>query len=266
MTESFRKLYDTVSESVRSRTDHRPKTGIILGSGLSGVADELGGDTVPYKDISGMPEPSVSGHVGELRVSGGTAALSGRFHYYEGHIMDKVVLPVFLLHALGVKNLIVTNAAGGVNTEYRPGDIVSICDHINLMGTHPLIGPNTDDFGPRFPDMSSCYSKRFMDLADKAAGKTLHRGVYAALTGPSYETPAEIRMLRTLGADLVGMSTVPEVIVAKYLGMDVAGFSCVTNMAAGILDAPLDHSEVLETGKRVRSDFSSLILKFIESL
>ena len=266
MTSGFTDMYRTVSQSIQQRTKKRPEVGIILGSGLSGVADTLGGEAIPYGEIDGFPVPTVSGHRGVLSVSEGVATLAGRFHFYEGHSMDLVVLPVFLLHALGVKTLIVTNAAGGVNQDYTPGDIVLISDHINLMGTHPLIGPNNEDFGPRFPDMSNCYSSSLMDLADKAAAKQLHRGVYAAMTGPSYETPAEIRMLRAIGADLVGMSTVPEVTAAKYLGMDVVGFSCVTNMAAGILDKPLDHSEVIETGKQVRSEFSRLILSLIGML
>jgi purine-nucleoside phosphorylase len=266
MTSNFKTMYEKISNAIKEITDKRPSVGIILGSGLSDVAESIGGDRIRYSDIAGFPTPTVSGHKGELRVSDTVVTLSGRFHFYEGHSMDTVVLPVFLLNALGVKTLIVTNAAGGVNMNFSPGDIVCIKDHINLMGTNPLIGPNNDEFGPRFPDMSQCYSKKLMNLADEAAGKKLNRGVYAAFSGPSYETPAEIRMVRTMGADLVGMSTVPEVIVARYLSMEVAGFSCVTNMAAGILDTPLNHEEVLETGRRVKDTFSSTILSLLKLL
>ena len=266
MTERFGNVWNTLKKSAGEITSRRPSIGVILGSGLSDVADAIGGETIPYSAIPGFPLPTVSGHKGELKVSESVVALSGRFHFYEGHSMDTVVLPVLLLKALGVRNLIVTNAAGGINTDFNPGDIVSIRDHINLMGTNPLIGPNNDELGPRFPDMTHCYDPDIMNLADSSSDFPLKRGVYAALSGPCYETPAEIRMLRTMGADLVGMSTVPEVIVARYLGMKIAGFSCVTNMAAGILDTPLNHAEVLETGKRVKDGFSRLILSLLDKL
>ena len=180
--------------------------------------------------------------------------------------MDNVVLPVFLLRALGVRTLIVTNAAGGINRAFSPGDLVLISDHLNLQGTNPLIGPNEEDFGPRFPDMTDSYSSRLRALVRSRAKKELREGVYAAVTGPSYETPAEVRMLERLGADMVGMSTVPEVIAARYLGMRVVGISCITNMAAGVLDVPLDHAEVVATGKRVEAEMSELVLSAVDGI
>jgi len=247
-------------------SEHTPKVGLILGSGLSGVAEQLPGTEVAFSKIEGFPNPTVSGHRGILKVSDATAVLAGRFHYYEGHIMDNVVLPVFLLRSLGVQTLIVTNASGGINRDYAPGDLVLICDHINLMGTNPLIGANDEDLGPRFPDMTDAYSSHLRALVRKMSRKNLREGVYAAVAGPSYETPSEVKMLRGLGADMVGMSTVPEVISARYLGMSVVGISCITNMAAGVLDSPLDHSEVIATGKRVESEMTSLVLTAIEAV
>lgn len=247
-------------------SEYTPKVGIILGSGLSGVADRLEGTEVGYEKIEGFATPSVSGHRGILKLSDRTAVLAGRFHYYEGHSMDNVVLPVFLLHALGVRLLIVTNASGGVNRAYAPGDLVLISDHINLTGANPLLGPNDDDLGPRFPSMSDAYSPRLRALAQQASEKSLHEGVYAGVAGPSYETPAEVRMLERLGADMVGMSTVPEVIAARYLGMEVVGISCITNMAAGVYEVPLDHKEVIATGKRVEPEMAALVLGVLEAL
>lgn len=254
------------AESVRMLSEHTPEVGLILGSGLSGVAEELPGTEVAYEKIEGFPRPTVSGHRGILKVSDGTAVLAGRFHLYEGHSLDNVVLPVFLLHALGVRLLIVTNAAGSINRDYSPGDLVLIEDHINLLGANPLEGPNDEELGPRFPDMSGPYSARLRGVVRSVSSVPLAEGVYAAMRGPSYETPAEVRMLERLGADMVGMSTVPEVIAARYLGMEVAGVSCITNMAAGLLDAPLDHGEVIATGKRVEAEMSSLVLKTLEAL
>ena len=264
--EDFPSRVRRAAESVRMQSEHNPKVGLILGSGLSGVAEKLPGTEVPYSKIEGFPEPTVSGHRGVLKVSDITAVLAGRFHYYEGHLMDNVVLPVFLLRALGVRTLIVTNAAGGINRQYNPGDLVLISDHLNLMGTNPLIGPNDEDAGPRFPDMTDAYSARLRKLVRSRTSRELREGVYAAVTGPSYETPAEVRMLERLGADMVGMSTVPEVIAARYLGMRVVGISCITNMAAGVLDVPLDHSEVIATGKRVEADMSALILAAVDGI
>lgn len=237
--------------------------GLILGSGLGGFAESLDGREIPYSRIAGYPLPTVEGHRGVLKLGQEVAVLSGRFHYYEGFSMDDVVLPVFLLRRLGARTLLVTNASGGIRREFSAGELVLISDHVNLMGAHPLRGPNPPGYGPRFPDMSEAYSKALRRLAQEAAAETLGRplaeGVYAAFSGPTYETPAEVRLAERVGADLVGMSTVPEVIAANYLGMRVLGISCVTNMAAGILEQPLDHAEVVETSLRVMPVFTRLL-------
>jgi purine-nucleoside phosphorylase len=243
------------AESVRMSTELSPSVGLVLGSGLAGVADAIPGTEVSFAQIEGFPLPTVTGHRGVLKLNGAVAVLAGRFHYYEGHTMDNVVLPVFLLHALGVRTLIVTNAAGGINRDFSPGDIVFISDHINLMGTNPLIGPNDADLGPRFADMSRLYSPELRRAVRSRVGRKSKEGVYAGLTGPSYETPAEIRM-----------STVPEAIGAGYLGMNVLGISCITNMAAGILDRRLDHAEVVATGKQVEGEMTRIILLALETL
>jgi len=254
---------------------YAPKTAVILGSGLSGVGEGLGLEAVPFSQIAGFPQPSVQGHAGILYLGRDSAVMAGRFHYYEGRPMDDIVMPVFLLRELGVERLVLTNAAGAVNAEYRPGDLVLIKDHLNLMGANPFIGPNPKDssgadLGPRFFDMSRAWPRALRDLAQSAAaealGGKLPEGVYAAMAGPSYETPAEVRMLKALGADLVGMSTVPEALAASYLGMGCLGLSCVTNMASGILDAPLDHAEVIETGKRVEAGLKALVALLLERL
>ncbi len=247
-------------------SDSVPSYGVILGSGLSGIAERVPGSEVPYSQIEGFPNPTVSGHRGVLKLGEHTALLAGRFHLYEGHPLDNIVLPVFLLWGLGVRTLIVTNAAGGIARHFRPGDLVLIADHLNLLGANPLSGPNDDDLGERFPDMSHAYSPELRATARRAAGRDLAEGVYAALPGPSYETPAEVRMLERLGADMVGMSTVPEVIAARYLGLSVLGISCITNMAAGVIDQPLSHAEVIETGKRAEHEMSDLILRILELL
>ncbi len=275
MKAGFRARVERAVASARSRipAGARPEVAVVLGSGLGDLVDRVEGATVPYGEIEGFPTPTVAGHRGLLRVGEvdgargrmGVAVLAGRFHFYEGREIDEVVLPVFLAAGLGARTLVVTNACGAVNTSYAPGDLVLIRDHINLMGTNPLIGPVDKDFGPRFPDMSEAYSRRLREVAHRAA-PGLAEGVYAALSGPSYETPAEIRMLRTLGADLIGMSTVPEVIVARFLGMDVLGISCVTNMAAGVLEQPLSHAEVVETGARVAARFAQLVLGILRLL
>lgn len=268
-------FYDRVEKavkSIRTKTDARPKVGLILGSGLSGISDRLEGIEIPYSQIDGFPEPSVAGHKGVLKIGENTVTLAGRFHYYEGWTMDEVVLPTALLHGLGVEILIVTNAAGAVNKSFSPGNIVLLKDHINLMGTNPLIGPNNDKMGPRFPDMSNPYSPQLRGIVKKIAPSILSNpddlkeGVYAAFTGPSYETPSEIKMARIIGADMVGMSTVPEVITANWLGMKVIGLSCATNMAAGILDQPLNHQEVVETGRKVENDMVNLIMGIVREL
>lgn len=245
-----------------------PTTAIILGSGLGKIADEIDGVSIPYPEIPGFKSSSIQGHAGNL-IAGvfcgkGIVAMQGRFHYYEGYSMQDVVYPVRVLKGLRIKNLIVTNAAGGINRDFSPGDLMLIEDHINLTGNNPLIGPNNNKLGPRFPDMSEAYSKDLIKTA-LSIKSSLKKGVYAGVTGPSYETPAEIRMLRTLGADAVGMSTVSEVIAARHAGLKVLGISCISNMAAGVLDKPLDHSEVLETGRRVEKEFIELVKRIVEA-
>lgn len=266
MKEDFPNRVRRAAESVRMFSDLIPSVGIVLGSGLAGVADALSGTEVSFSQIEGYPMPTTVGHRGILKLSGAVALLAGRFHFYEGHTMDNVVLPVFLLHSLGVRTLILTNAAGAVNRSFTPGELVLIADHINLMGANPLVGPNHLDYGPRFPDMSEVYSRELRSVARNAGGASRKEGVYAGVCGPSYETPAEIRMLERLGADMVGMSTVPEAIAARYLGMRVLGISCITNMAAGILGRPLEHEEVVAAGKRIESELTRLLLSIVESL
>lgn len=255
--------------------EYRPRTAVVLGSGLSGIAEGLGWKEVPFSAIPEFPKPTVQGHKGVISLSEKAAIMAGRFHYYEGHPMDDVVLPIFVLHEIGVRTIVLTNAAGAVNLEYKPGDLVLIKDHINLMGTNPFIGPNPtrpdgSPFGERFFDMGDVYAAALRDtvreLAKERLGRQLREGVYAAFTGPSYETPSEVRMARTLGADLVGMSTVPEAIAARQLGMRVIGISCVTNMAAGVTGQPLAHAEVVEAGKRVEADLKALALGLVERL
>jgi purine-nucleoside phosphorylase len=268
--------YDRVKEAadyVRGHVPQVPAIGVVLGSGLGDFAGTLT-DAVSfaYDEIPHWPSSKVIGHAGRL-VAGKTApgktgagreiiALSGRAHYYEGHDMQTVTFAVRVLGLLGVKVLILTNAAGGINTSFAQGALMVIDDHINLMCTNPLIGPNEDRFGARFPDMTEVYAKRLRAIAHAAEAEakiTLEHGVYVGLHGPSYETPAEIRFLRAIGADAVGMSTVPEAIVARHMGMEVLGISCITNMAAGVLPAPLNHDEVMETARRVRSQFVALL-------
>ena len=262
--------YDQVREAadaIRSRVPEIPEIAIVLGSGLGDFANALG-DAVamPYAELPHWPASRVIGHAGKLVVGkarGRTvAALAGRCHLYEGHDAGRVAFAVRALGLLGVKTLILTNAAGGVNFGFSQGALMVIDDHINLTGCNPLAGDNDERFGPRFPDMTEVYSSRLRGLADrsgKAIDLLLPHGVYVALMGPSYETPAEIRYLRTIGADAVGMSTVPEAIVARHMKIDVLGISCITNMAAGVLPRPLDHSEVMETAARVRGQFIALL-------
>jgi purine-nucleoside phosphorylase len=243
------------------------KIGVILGSGLGSFADTLEQRVeTPYSQLPGWPASTVGGHAGRLVAGrlGDTEVIvaAGRAHLYEGYTAQQVAYPIRELARRGVTSLVVTNAAGGVNMSYKPGDLVLISDHINLLGANPLTGPNDESFGPRFPDMSEAYSREYREIAKQAGaalGLTLKEGVYAALSGPSYETPAEIRYLRTIGADLVGMSTVPEVIAANHMGIKVLGISCVTNMAAGILPQKLTYSEVIETGERVKDTLAALM-------
>ena len=255
------------ADAVRARVPALPPTAIVLGSGLGDFAGALSDATsIKYSELPNWPVSSVPGHEGRL-VIGRThghliAALAGRSHLYEGFDGQTVTFATRVLGLLGVKRLILTNAAGGVNTTFSQGALMVIDDHINLTGQNPLAGANDDRFGPRFPDMSAVYSARLRGIADdaaKAAGMALAHGVYAALLGPSYETPAEIRYLRTIGADAVGMSTVPEAIVARHMGIEVLGLSCISNMAAGVLPQPLNHAEVMDTAKRVRAQFIALL-------
>jgi purine-nucleoside phosphorylase len=248
-----------------AHTQRTPRTAVILGSGLGDFAASVKGDEVPFQTLPGFPVPTVKGHSGRFIVGKATAIMAGRVHYYEGHSIQDVVLPVFLLHRMGVRNLIVTNAAGGVNRSFSVGELVLIRDHVNFMGVNPLRGPNPGQ-GPRFPDMSAAYDPGLRDLARSVSDRPLNEGVYAAFAGPSYETPAEIRMLATIGVDLAGMSTVPEVIAAAYLGMRVLGISCVTNMAAGILPRPLDHAEVIAAGREAAPRFTRLLGGILDKL
>jgi purine-nucleoside phosphorylase len=245
---------------IRSRTELRPAIGLVLGSGLGAFAKSLSDPAVvPYGEIPHFPTSTAIGHRGELVVgrSGGVpvAVMAGRVHLYEGYPAGQVAFPVRVLGRLGVKTLILTNAAGSVNVNYKPGELVVLEDHINLTGTSPLLGPNPDELGPRFPDMTDVYDPALREIAEKAcwkAGVAVRKGVYLGLTGPAYETPAEIRMARTLGADVVGMSTVLEAIAARHMGIRCLGISCVTNMAAGVLKKKIDHQEVLDVGERVK--------------
>ncbi|HYP06695.1 MAG TPA: purine-nucleoside phosphorylase [Bryobacteraceae bacterium] len=251
-----------------------PSMAVVLGSGLGGFAEELVNRVeVPYGEIPGWPRSTAVGHAGKL-VFGQlgpvhVAVLSGRAHLYEGYSPGRVTYAMRVMKLLGVRSVVLTNAAGGINLDYQRGGLVAISDHINLQGVNPLVGANEVDFGPRFPDMSDVYTGRFRAIARATAdelGIALSEGVYAAMLGPSYETPAEIRYLRTIGADLVGMSTVPEAIVASHMGMRVLAISCVTNMAAGILNQKINHEEVLETGKQVRETFVRLLRAVIPKL
>lgn len=245
----------------------RPEIGLVLGSGLGDFADTLENALrIPFGEIPGFPLPTVAGHAGALVIGtkrGRTvAALQGRLHYYEGHSQQALTIPVRVLAALGVKTLVLTNAAGGVNLGFHPGDLMLISDHINYSGSNPLMGPNLEDFGPRFPDVSDLYTQALREKirgAAGAAGISLQEGVYMMFTGPNYETPAEVRMARILGADAVGMSTVPEALVAGHCGMAVVGISCITNMAAGVLPVKLSHSEVVETAAQVHDTFHRLV-------
>ena len=258
---------ERAAKFILSKTKLRPKIALVLGSGLGGFADELTDATrIPYQKIPDFPRSTAIGHAGLLVIGKAegiaVAAMQGRVHLYEGYSAREVGFAMRVFGRMGMRSAILTNAAGGINPEFKQGALVVIRDHINLQGANPLTGPNDERFGPRFPDMTQAYWRSYREIAlaeAKRLGIEAHEGVYAALPGPSYETPAEIRYLRTIGADLVGMSTVPEVIVARHMGIRVLGISCVTNMAAGILDRPLDHSEVLETGERVKGQFIALL-------
>jgi purine-nucleoside phosphorylase len=260
-------LAETAAASVLRRASLRPRVGLVLGSGLGGFADSLTDATrIPYADIPAFPRSTAIGHAGQLVIgkSGGVpvAVMQGRVHLYEGYSAHEAAFPMRVFGRMGIRAVILTNAAGGINLNSQQGALVLIRDHINLQGANPLTGPNDDRFGVRFPDMTQAYEKSYRDIAREEAarlGMTLHEGVYAALLGPSYETPAEIKYLRTIGADLVGMSTVFEVIAARHMGIKVLAISCVTNMAAGIIDQLLSHQEVMETGERVKTSFEALL-------
>jgi len=267
-------MIEEAANFIRKTTDVQPEIGLILGSGLGVLGDELeDAVTIPYEDIPHFPVSTVEGHAGELLIGNlqgrSVMLMKGRFHMYEGYEPERTALPVRVMKALGVKSLLVTNAAGGINLNFAAGNLMLISDHINLTGKNPLIGPNDNSLGVRFPDMSEAYSKRLREIARNTAtelGFALQEGVYVGLLGPNYETPAEIRMLRTLGADAVGMSTVSEVIVARHAGIEVLGISCISNAAAGILDQPLSHEEVMETTERVKGQFMSLVLSVIPKM
>ena len=265
---------ETAAKFIQKKTRLRPKIALVLGSGLGAFADEFAQATkIPYSKIPHYPRSTAIGHAGQLVI--GTvegvevAGMQGRVHLYEGYSAKELAFPIRVFARMGVKAIILTNAAGGVKREFIEGRLVVISDHINLLGVNPLAGPNEDKFGARFPDMTAAYDKRFRELTlaeGRLLGINLGEGVYAAVAGPSYETPAEVRYLRSIGADLVGMSTVPEVIAARHSGLRVLGISCVTNAAAGVLDQPLDHKDVLETADRVKGQFTGLLRAVIPDL
>ncbi|HJF95280.1 MAG TPA: purine-nucleoside phosphorylase [Lachnoclostridium phocaeense] len=264
----------TCLASIREKTDFKPEIALILGSGLGDYADGIQIETtVDYSEIEGFPVSTVTGHkgrfvfgyVGKVPV----VIMQGRVHYYEGYPMTDVVLPTRLMGLLGAKKLILTNAAGGINEHFRPGDFMMITDHIATGVPSPLIGPNLEELGPRFPDMSEVYSRRIQDVIREAAsdcGISLREGVYVQLTGPNYETPAEVKMCKIWGGDAVGMSTACEAVAARHMGMEIGGISCITNLAAGISKEKLDHKEVQETADRVSKDFKRLVTKIIETM
>jgi purine-nucleoside phosphorylase len=266
MSDQFN-LAEIAAQSIFQQTPLRPKVGLVLGSGLGGFADSLADTTIiRYAEIPEFPRSTAIGHAGQLVIGKAgqvtVAAMQGRVHLYEGYSGQQVAFPMRVFGCMGIRAVILTNAAGGINLNYSQGALVLIRDHINLQGTNPLVGANDDRFGVRFPDMTHAYARGYRQIAREEAGKlgiALEEGVYTGLLGPSYETPAEIEYLRRVGADLVGMSTVAEVIAARHMEMKVLAISCVTNMAAGILDQPLSHAEVMETGERVKTTFAALL-------
>lgn len=259
---------------IQEKLPFQPEVALILGSGLGDLANEIENPVkIKYDDIPHFPVSTVEGHAGQFVIGifegRKVIAMQGRFHFYEGYSMQACTFPVRVMKRLGVQNLLLTNAAGGANTAYVPGDLMLITDHLNFAGSNPLIGKNDDEMGPRFPDASNVYDKQLnLEIRQiaKSLGIRLQEGVYAMSPGPSYETPAEVRMLRLLGADAVGMSTVPEALVANHMGMKVTGISCITNMAAGILDQPLHHGEVVETANMVKLTFTKLIRSIVPVL
>ena len=273
----MKNLYDRIEESkeyIKSKINNTPEIGLILGSGLGVLGDEIENPIkIKYDEIPNFPVSTVEGHNGQLVIGSlqgkNVIAMQGRFHFYEGYSMESVTFPVRVMKALGVKTIIVTNAAGGANKDFKPGDLMIIKDHINFSGNNPLIGPNDNRLGVRFPDMSTAYDPKYVKLAKSCAkelGIDVKEGVYTFFSGPTYETPAEVRLAQVLGSDAVGMSTVPEVIIARHSNLDVIGISCITNMAAGILDQPLNHEEVIETTQKVKSEFLSLVKSIVNKL
>lgn len=267
-------MLDIASDFIKEKIgDFKPEIGIILGSGLGELADEYCDIAIPYSEIPGFEASTVSGHKSRLvfaNINGKKVVMmQGRFHFYEGHSIQKVVFPVKVMKKLGVKTLIVTNAAGGVNPDFKPADLMIITDHINHMGVNPLIGPNDSGMGERFPDMSEVYTKKYVELAENIGKKLnikLQKGVYIALTGPSYETPAEVRMARIIGADAVGMSTVPEAITASWAGMNVIGLSCICNSAAGVSTVGLSHADVIKAAGEAKDKFIKLVKEIIKEI
>jgi purine-nucleoside phosphorylase len=270
-------LYERVehtARTIRARYTEEVRVAVVLGSGLGAFADDLEeSHAIPYEELPGFARSTVEGHAGRLVLGKienvAVAAMQGRFHFYEGYAIDEVVFPVRAFGLLGVKSLVLTNAAGGINVGFDQGALMVINDHLNLMGVSPLRGAHDNRFGARFPDMSEVYARDYQEIAVEEARQMnleLRRGIYAALSGPSYETPAEVRLLRTLGADAVGMSTVPEAIVARQMGIKVLGISCITNMAAGVIGEPINHEEVMETGARVHETFKELLRRVIPRL
>ncbi|AAK80023.1 purine-nucleoside phosphorylase [Clostridium acetobutylicum] len=265
------KVVEESSSYIKERIDKTPEIGIILGSGLGDLADKVSEkNIISYSDVPNLPSSTVKGHAGQFvfgKLNGiNVVMMQGRFHYYEGNKAETLALPIYIMKSIGVKKLIVTNAAGGVNTEFKPGDLMIINDHINFSSINPLIGKNCDEMGPRFPDMSNAYDMNMIEKAKKIAssiGIDVVSGTYFMMSGPNYETPAEIKMVRVLGGDAVGMSTVPEVIAANHCGMKVIGISCITNMAAGILNKPLDHKEVIKTSNMVKDKFTKLVTAIV---
>ncbi len=267
-------LYERAEKAarmIRARANAEVSVAIVLGSGLGAFADDLThAVAIPYEEIPGFARSTVEGHAGKLVIGKAgdmaVAVMQGRFHFYEGYSLEEVTFPIRVLKLLGVRTVVLTNAAGTLKIEFTPGSLMVISDHLNLLGDNPLRGANDERFGPRFPDLTSVYARRLQDIViDEATamGLEVRRGIYAALSGPSYETPAEIHMIRTLGADAVGMSTVPEAIVARHMDMQVVGISCITNLAAGVSDKPIDHSQVMAIGERVRGDFTTLLNRVV---
>lgn len=274
MSDLLTKIEESINYIKSKISGFKPELGLILGSGLGVIADEIEDQIIiPYNEIPGFLKSTVEGHKGQLVIgkleSKNVIAMQGRFHFYEGYSIQEITLPIRVMKKLGVNNMIITNAAGAVNKEFNPGDLMLINDHINFGFDNPLIGLNLDDFGPRFPDTSESYNLNLQEIARKSAldlNINLKEGVYQFSSGPTYETPAETRVARNMGADVVGMSTVPEVLVAVHSNMKVLGISCVTNMAAGILDQPLDHQEVIETSALAREKFISLLKNIIKNI